>query len=214
MRSVALIDDAFIETNAVPGEPDWTPGPAAQEPWNILFFVLESTGADYVFDTSLGNDVPMPFLHHAATNGVWLANHYSTCNSSPRAGFSIFTGLYPRADHDQTFEVEHHVSIPALNRYLGTPFQCFVVHPASLTYCFPLGVLYNSGFHLLRDRKNIPPGARPDPTPLARNELESVDVLLHHLDTAREPFFGIYWTYVPHHPYSDYGPEYRVLPDL
>ncbi len=216
MKSIALIDEVFVTERVFPTAPEWKPVPAATtQSWNVLFFVMESTGADYVFDKSLGNEVPMPFLQRAATNGVWFANNWATCNSSARAGFSVFTGLYPRGDLDDTFEVAHEVSVPAINRFINQPYQCFLVHPASLTYCFPLGVLYNSGFRELRDRENIPASAKhPDVTDVARNEIECVNTLIEHIDRAKEPFFGVYWSYCPHHPYSDYGPEHRILGDV
>src|SRR5262249_31006342 len=60
----------------------------------------------------------------------------------------------------------------------------------------------------------LPPGAHKDVTDLARNEIDTTDFLIKRLGQAREPFLGIYWSFIPHHPYSDYGPEFRVLPDI
>ena len=61
---------------------------------------------------------------------------------------------------------------------------------------------------------NMPPDRRPAPNGLARNELDSIDFLISRLDGAREPFLGIYWSFIPHYPYADYGPEFRIQPGV
>jgi arylsulfatase A-like enzyme len=60
----------------------------------------------------------------------------------------------------------------------------------------------------------MPPDRRPAPNDEARNEIDSFDFLITRLDSAREPFLGIYWSFIPHFPYSDYGPEFRILPGV
>ena len=60
--------------------------------------------------------------------------------------------------------------------------------------------------------ENLTKGPNPEHVGIARNEIDTFSFLIDKLDHVREPFFGIYWTFIPHHPYSDYGPEYRVRP--
>ena len=58
-NSIQLVDAAFV--NSRPRPPAPRPGPAVTadgKPWNVIFFVLESSGADYVFDKSLGGPAP------------------------------------------------------------------------------------------------------------------------------------------------------------
>ncbi len=45
-------------------------------------------------------------------------------------------------------------------------------------------------------------------------KLTAIDFLITRLESAREPFLGIYWSFIPHFPYSDYGPEFRILPGV
>ena len=45
-------------------------------PWNIVFFIMESAGTRYIFDTSKGNAMPMPFLHKICQEGWYLKRHY------------------------------------------------------------------------------------------------------------------------------------------
>jgi len=62
-NSIQLVDKVFVNPGVQAPAPRHEPAATADgKPWNILFFVLESSGADYVFDTSLGNPTPMPFL--------------------------------------------------------------------------------------------------------------------------------------------------------
>jgi phosphoglycerol transferase MdoB-like AlkP superfamily enzyme len=212
MRSIRLIDEAFVTSAENSPRPKRQPMRTPDgKPWNVLMFVLESTGSDYVFDTSSGGEVPMPFLQRMAGEGLQLTNHYTTCNSTPSAGFSIFTGLYPPPSH-KVFSLQKDAAIPTVNRYLGSGYDYFLVQPPSLTYYFPTHLLLNNGFKELDSQETIPQ-TRENPTALACNEIDAVDFLLQRLDRAREPFFGIYWSFVPHYPYSDYGPEYRIRPD-
>ena len=43
-------------------------------PWNIVFFIMESVGTRYIFDTSHGHPMPMPFLHNISEEGWFLKN--------------------------------------------------------------------------------------------------------------------------------------------
>ena len=209
------------EGAAVNGEGLRTPGSrkqladeasAVRKSWNVLFFVLESTGADYVFDTSLDNEMPMPFLRRICQEGLWLTNHFTTCNSSPNAGFSLFTGLYPRPSRE-IFALAADAAVPTLNRYLGGDFDSFLVYPSSLSYSFPRALLANNGFKEVHSKENLPPGGHQDVTELARNEFDSMEFFAERVDRAREPFLGVYWSFIAHHPYSDYGPEFRIAPN-
>ena len=125
MNSIRLVDPAFANprTPRPPSrrEPALT---ADGRPWNILFFVLESTGADYVFDTSLSNKTPMPFLQKMTGEGLCLGNHYSSANNTARAAFSIFTGLYDSTSR-KIFSMEENASIPTLNNYLPAEYDFF-----------------------------------------------------------------------------------------
>lgn len=214
MNSIALIDPAFAGTN---NSMVWPPAEAGLAPdghrWNILIFILESVGSDYIFDNSGGKPTPMPFLKQICSQGLYLSNHFATANMSTRAGFSIFTGLYPPPDPDQTC-IESHWDVPTFNHYLQPDYDYFLIQPDLPTYCFPEALLLNNGLREVDSMANIPPGPFPDKTLEARNERHCFDFLQSRLDRASEPFLGVYWSFLAHWPYSDYGPDYRIRPNL
>jgi len=213
-NSIRLVDEAFV--NPRPERPPPRNGPASTadgRPWNILIFVLESCGADYVFDTSLGNPIPMPFLKKMTGEGLYLSNHHTSANNSARAAFSLLTGLYPSTSR-QVFSMEKDAAIPTLNEYLPSEYDYFLIHPTEPGFTFPQYLLHNNGLHDFYNMETLPPDRHPAPNALARNEIDSFDFLITRLDSAREPFLGIYWSFIPHFPYSDYGPEYRILPGV
>lgn len=214
MNSIRLIDAAFVNTN------ENSPLPSVRSrlapdgrSWNILIFVLESTGADYIFDASHGNQIPMPFLKKMSDEGLYLSNHFAAANLSARAAFSIFTGLYP-PPASTTLCMEKNLVIPAFNRYLPPGYDYFFVHPTSPSYWFPECLFLNNQLPELDTMETIPPGVHGDVTTEARNEIHCFNFLRLRLDQAHEPFLAVYWSYVPHYPYSDYGPDFRIRPDL
>lgn len=214
MDSIHFVDAAFVNTNenfSAPA-PQFALAPDGK-PWNILIFVLESTGSDYIFDTSQGNEIPMPFLKKVSSEGLYLSNHFSAANISSRAAFSIFTGLYPSPDRGSV-GTEKDLSIPTLNRYLGSGYDYFFVHPTTPSYWFPQFLFRNNQLKELYSMDNMPSGTHSDLTDVARNEIDCFDFLQSRLDRAQNPFLAVYWSFVPHYPYSDYGPDFRIKSDL
>jgi len=61
--------------------------PPRMHPWNIIFFIMESVGSRYIFDTSYGNPMPMPFLYHLSKESWHLKKHYTSSNVSTKAIF-------------------------------------------------------------------------------------------------------------------------------
>ena len=199
-NSIQLVDEAFVNPQPQPPAPRHEPASTADgKPWNILFFVLESSGADYVFDTSAGNPTPMPFLQKMTREGLYLDNHFTSANNTAKAAFSLFTGLYPSTGR-KIFAMEKNVVIPTLNRYLPAEYDYFLIHPTEPEFSFPPALFLNNGLHDFYNQENMPPDRRPAPNGLARNEIDSFDFLITRLDTAREPFLGIYWSFIPHYP--------------
>ena len=178
---------------------------------NILFIVLESTGARYVFDSSLtltGKGVPMPFLQKLKGESVYLARHYATANSSPRALFSLFTGLYPEPS-DKFFSLKKGLRIKTWNRYLPE-HQGLVVTPCVTEWYFPNGLFRNNGLREIIGKSQLNfRESRTEPAD-ARNEIQTADYFAARLKTLEQPFFSVYISFAPHYPYHDYGPEWRV----
>ncbi|HQP49895.1 MAG TPA: sulfatase-like hydrolase/transferase, partial [Spirochaetota bacterium] len=142
MQSVQLIDSRFVDQmvnsqNSI----QYTSG----KKWNVLYIILESTGKEYVFNTKLGNPVPMPFLQKLSKESLFLDYHFSTGNTSPRSIYSMLSGMYP-SPRVKMFCTRDDVVIPSLASFLGNSYDSFLVTPGSLSWFFPQGFMKNSGF--------------------------------------------------------------------
>ncbi|MFZ5631045.1 MAG: LTA synthase family protein [Spirochaetota bacterium] len=180
---------------------------------NILFIVLESTGSRYVFDQALtlpGKGVPMPFLQKLKGESLYLARHYATANSSPRALFSLFTGLYPEPS-DEFFSLKKGLRIKTWNRFLPE-HRGIVVTPCVTEWYFPNGLFRNNGLREIIGKSQLSfSESRTEPAD-ARNEIQTADYFAARLKTLQQPFFSVYISFAPHYPYHDYGPEWRITP--
>jgi hypothetical protein len=188
--------------------------PPALRPWNVVFLVLESVGTRYMLGGSDGSPVPMPFLNQLAKESWFLKNHYTTSNVSTKADFSIFSGLYDFFNR-ATLGVRQDAQIPSLCSFLGPKYDSFLVTPSSSAWYFPLPFLKNGGFREIHTYENLGFKIREELSTLgryiARDEIQTVDFFLRRISKAREPFLGIYMSFVAHFPYFDYGPEYRIV---
>ncbi len=171
-NSIQLVDEAFVNPRPQPPAPRHEPALTADgRPWNILFFVMESCGADYVFDTSLGNPTPMPFLQKLAGEGLYLSNHHASANNSAKAAFSLLTGLYPFTGR-KIFAMEKDAVIPTLNNFLPRGYDYFLIHPTDPGFTFPQYLLVNNGLHDFYNMDTLPPDRRPALSGMARNEID------------------------------------------
>jgi hypothetical protein len=188
--------------------------PPTLRPWNVVFLVLESVGTRYMLGGSDGSPVPMPFLNQLAKESWFLKNHYTTSNVSTKADFSIFSGLYDFFNR-ATLGVRQDAQIPSLCSFLGPKYDSFLVTPSSSAWYFPLPFLKNGGFREIHTYENLDFKIREELSTLgryiARDEIQTVDFFLRRISKAREPFLGIYMSFVAHFPYFDYGPEYRIV---
>jgi hypothetical protein len=192
------------------------------QPYNVLFVLMESTGLQYALAPISGTGgarpddgaTAMPFLHSLSQKGYLLSDHYSSGNSSPRGIFSLFSGLYVMPEVS-IFDVRKDVYLPSLASYLGDHYQRFLVTPASLDWYFPHAFFLHSGlselwgYHALPVHKNAPGGRSH-----ARDEAETVSFFLRRLDehvSSGAPFLGIYYSFLAHWPYPDYGAETHVI---
>lgn len=187
--------------------------PPGGEPLNVVVLLLESTGADYALAPMPSGKWAMPFLHSLSEQGLLLRNHFSAGNSSPRGIFSLMSGLYVMPEAG-IWDVRKDIYLPSLLTYLGPTYQRFLVTPGSLDWYFPHAYMLHSGFaelwgyHNLPIRKNAPGGRAH-----ARDEAETVSVFLQKLSAAAgraEPFVAVYYSFLAHWPYPDYGKESHI----
>lgn len=208
MQSVQLIDPRFVFTGQA-GRNGLRYG--FSNDWNFLYIVLESTGREYVFDTSKGNPMPMPFLHELSQKSLVLDYHFGTGNTSPRSLFSILSGLYP-SPRVQMFCTKQDVTIPSIATFLGPEYDSFLVSPGSLDWFFPHGFMKNSGFKELYGYENVP--ARVTRDKYGKDEIETVSFFLERLkQSAGKPFLAVYYSFIAHWPYVDFGEQYRIFPN-
>ena len=156
----------------------------------------------------------MPFLNQLARESWFLKNHYTTSNVSTKAMFSVLSGLYEFFNR-RTLGVREDTQIPSLPSFLGPKYDSFLVSPSSSAWYFPLPFLRNGGLREIHTYENLDFKIREELSTLgryiARDEIQTVDFFLQRISKAREPFLGMYVSFVAHFPYFDYGPEYRIV---
>lgn len=185
-------------------------------PWNIVFIIMESVGTRYIFDTSDGNPMPMPFLHKISQEGWFLKKHYTTSNVSTKAVFSLLSGFYDFFNRG-TLGTRPDAEVPAIYGWLGKGYDSFLVTPSSISWYFPTNFVKNSGLAEIHSYENLKFKIKEEFHSLghyiARDEIQTVDFFIQRLSRAREPFLGIYISFTAHFPYFDYGEDYRIMKD-
>jgi phosphoglycerol transferase MdoB-like AlkP superfamily enzyme len=185
-------------------------------PWNIVFLVMESVGTRYIFDTSFGNPMPMPFLQKISKEGWFLKKHYTTSNVSTKAVFSLFSGLYDFFKREN-FGTRSDATIPAIYNWLGEGYDHFLVTPSSISWYFPTNFIKNSKLSEIHSYENLRFKIKEEFHSLghyiARDEIQTMDFFIQRLSKAKEPFLGIYISFAAHFPYFDNGEDYRVMKD-
>jgi hypothetical protein len=183
------------------------------ERYNVLLVIMESTGAHYVQNIKKHQPVPMPRLRTLMTKGLALMRHYAASNTSPRAIFSIYTGLYPQTT-PAMFVTRPDLLIPGIASALGPGYDSFFVTPGRLQFYMPHALLEHDGVREIYGYENLPI-ANPVPMPgkVGLDEIPTVDFFLKRLGAAKEPFFATYYSFVAHYDYYDHGPDFRIFTD-
>ncbi len=199
-----------------PAEPAISLPVKSTHPWNVIFFIMESVGTRYIFDTSNNHRMPMPFLHKMSQEGWYLKRHFTTSNVSTKAVFSLFSGLYDFFNRE-TFGTRTDAEVPSIYRWLGEDYDRFLVTPSSISWYFPTKFVTNNGPQEIHSYENLKFKIKEQFHSLghyiARDEVQTVDFFIQRLSRAKEPFLGTYISFAAHFPYFDYGEEYRILDD-
>ena len=206
--ALARIGARFVDPRLVAPEtsPTTRPGPSAQR-YNVLWVVMESTGSRYVDGVTYPFKRPMPFFDQLAAEGWHLSAHRSPSNSSATSIAAQMTGLYPMPSL-KMMAVDKDNRLTALPAFLRG-YDRFLVTPGKLDYFFPRALLNASGLNELtgfHELAQLPIRAEDK---LARDEIATVDHFIARLQRAKPPFFGVYYSFVPHWEYTDYGPSWR-----
>lgn len=183
-------------------------------PWNLIFFIMESVGSRYVFDSSEGQAMPMPFLYRLSKESWHLKRHYTSSNISTKAIFSLLSGLYDFFNQE-TFGTRPDAIVPSLHRYLPKNYETFLVTPSPLQWYFPVAFIKNNGLAEIHHFENLNLKVREEKHSLGRyigrDEIETIDFFNQRIRKAKEPFLGIYLSFAAHLPYFDYGPDYHIV---
>jgi hypothetical protein len=204
----------FVMPSYSPQKKRGTFRPAEKEhPWNLVVFVMESVGTRYIFDTSHGNRMPMPFLYRLSKESWYLRKHLTTSNVSTKAVFSLFSGLYDFFGK-QDFGTLRGMKVPSVFDFLEGNYESFLVTPTSLEWYFPTAFFKNTGLRELYSYENLNFRIKEELNSvgryMARDEIQTVDFFIQRMEKAKEPFMGIYISFVAHFPYFDYGEDYRI----
>jgi len=171
-------------------------------PLNVVVIVLESANVRIAFESSAGK-TPMPFLQRLSTQGTYLANHYASNNSSPRALFAIFSGLYENSDRE-FIAMRSGLRIANLWTLLTKHKSKFFVTPQMTDFYFPARWINHCNCVDVFDFETLPlKKFRPGPQ-MARHELDSLGIFSEKLSHAQKPFVSVYYTYAGHWPYESY----------
>jgi len=202
MHSIALIDPSFLKHHF----PMLTHHHQSKKYWNIVIFVLESTGANYIFDQSQHPMIPMPFLKKLSSQGLWFENHYTGGNISALGQFSIFTGLYPNPSPAH-FELQENLAIPTVASWLGKHYDSFLVSASNNLY-FAMGL--NKTFSEYDNANIIQPDEKKLYSNMFLDEPTSHHFFLQRLEKAKPPFLGVYWSGATHYPYKNYASQQYI----
>lgn len=209
-QTLALVDDVFSDPGASPG-PAFSPLAGATRPVNVVLVVLESTAFQDANSLRPDGSPLMPFLQSLRARGAWAARHHATANSSASAAFSMVTGLFPMPEM-AVYAMRPDIELPALPRLLGRPTEAFLVTPSRLESFFPRPLLARNGFEDVEGYYNLPPEALGQYiTKATRDERTVIAYFRERVLAASQPFFAVYYSYMPHFNYNDYGTGTHVF---
>ena len=182
--------------------------PPAEKPWNVVWVIMESTGTRYFEGETFPQKPPMPTLHKLASEGWYLSRHQSPSNSSATSIFTQMSGLFA-SPQMQMFSIQPENYIPALPAFLPPQYEKFLYTPGKLTYFFPKPFLQHAGLTEMVGFDETVVSRNPGGEFLSKDEIGVMSTFLDRIHRAQEPFLGIYYSYAPHWPYTDYGPKWR-----
>jgi arylsulfatase A-like enzyme len=160
---------------------------------------LESTSAAYI------DAKTTPNIMKLAENGVTFTNHYTVFSETPKATYAIYysdylidLGTTPRLLYGD--RVMPQITLPEALRAIG--YETSLFHSGFLSYADLRFLFERKGIDQLVDPTQLWDGVDELPWSWGTLEEVAVDALIKWI-AARpgRPFFAIYGTTFPHHPY-------------
>lgn len=213
-RSIQFVDSQFLDLGrrSPPARSTASSSSGSESP-DVVFVIMESVRRMEVFRETPDGSIAMPFLKTLADESWWMVNHHSSSNSSHRSLFSIFTGLYPSFGRSY-FCIADAVAVPTVSSFLPAKYERFLYTPGDLRSYFPRVLLEKSGMTDLYGRSDLLDGIKRKATSIALHEFDALEPFLERIQKARGPIFAVYYSYVPHFSYRQFGPEYQVFEDV
>ncbi len=209
-EALQFVDPDFLDIT--PRNSPERPRPV-EEPLDLVVIVMESTRTQEVFRPTPDGSVAMPFLKSLSEESWWMSAHHSTSNSSHRSLFSIFTGLYPSFGRSY-FCITDGVAVPTVSSFLPVEYERFLYTPGDLRSYFPRSLLEKTGMNELYGRSDLIGQKKRKATSIALNEFDALEPFLKRVGEAKGPMFAVYYSYVPHFYYRQFGGKYEVMKDL
>ncbi len=184
---------------------------SATQPYNVVWIIMESTGTRYFSGAFHKEPLPMPTLQRLADEGWYLARHQSPSNSSATSIFAQLSGLYPNPQ-TAMFATQQDNFVPALPAFLPPSYARFLYTPGRLNFFFPQAFLKHAGLTEMVGYDETTVARNVGVERMSKDEVATMTTFLTRLHAAHEPFLGVYYSFSPHWPYTDYGPKWRRYP--
>jgi phosphoglycerol transferase MdoB-like AlkP superfamily enzyme len=191
---------SLVEPNGtIPRDFPVTFRPAAAKGMNVLFIQMESTSAAHL------DEKTTPNLMRLAQSALSFRNHATVFSETSRSSYGIYfsdymtdLGTTPRLLYQRPMPRQ---SLAGVLKQAG--YATAAIHSGFLSYA-DLRYLYEgTGFDTVIDATNLWNGEEELPWSWGVREEQTVDAIVKWLEQPRQqPFFLLYATEFPHHPYT------------
>lgn len=182
---------------------------------NVIFFVLESTPAEYI--QSYGGTFEVtPNLSSYAAKAFQFDNAYAHVPATNQSLFSLITALYPQVASRGMTQQFPEVNLISIGNILSERgYRTALFNSSDTRFQGSDRFLANKGFQLVedfRDRKcdtaTFHNSSKDWPFMDFTHDRCTVESLNKWIDAdVTAPFFALFWTGMTHYPYFGDGPE-------
>lgn len=173
---------------------------------NVLWIILESTGAGYLGSYGAKPD-PTPQLSALAEHAVVFDHAYCAYPESIKGLFSMLCGTHPAPYLHVSEYVSGKRECSSLAEVLRRAgYRTGFFHSGRFRYLGMQGIVDNRGFSELHDAQSI---GGPYAASFGTDDASTAMKLLEFVDRGaqEQPFFAVYSPIAGHHPYQTPGPR-------
>lgn len=179
---------------------------------NVLWIILESTGARYLAPYGAPRD-PTPNLTRLAREALVFDAVSAAVPESIKGFFSQICATHPAPHASASAHAESRVPCGAIGQQLSQAgYRTGLFHSGRFVYLGMADVLRDRGFAVALDAGDI---GGPYASSFGTDDAATVERLLAELDRGRDdrPFFFVYMPIAGHHPYHSPGKGPRPFPE-